>query len=70
MPSFVPPAPIDLKRTLGAIGVRDWKDGAAWWTVTTSAGTATVAIASDNGVVEATGWGTGAQEALGLTAAT
>jgi 3-methyladenine DNA glycosylase/8-oxoguanine DNA glycosylase len=64
VPSFVPPAPIDLKRTLAAIGVRDWKDGAAWWTVTTSAGTATVALASDNGVVEATGWGTGAQEAL------
>ena len=65
MPSFVPPAPIDLRRTLAAIGIRDWKDGAAWWTVTTAAGPATVAIESGNGVVEATAWGNGADEALG-----
>ncbi len=64
MPSFEPPTPIDLRRTLAAIGIRDWKEGAAWWTVTTSAGSATVAIESGNGAVEATAWGKGADEVL------
>ena len=64
MPSFVPPGELDLRRTLSAVGVKDWIDGAAWWALSTPSGPATVALEAGNGVVEATGWGSGADEAL------
>ena len=64
MPVFAPTQPIDVRRTLSAVGVKDWEGGKAWWTVVTPSGPATVAIALVNGAVEATGWGSGADEAV------
>jgi 3-methyladenine DNA glycosylase/8-oxoguanine DNA glycosylase len=64
MPVYDPPGPIDLRRTLSAVGVKDWADGRVWWTAATGSGPATVALASANGRIEAEGWGSGADEAL------
>ena len=64
MPLFEPPEPIDLRRTLSAVGVKDVREGSAWWAVETASGPATVAIHRTNGAIEATGWGSGSDEAL------
>lgn len=64
MPVYDPPGPLDLRRTLSAVGVKDWADGRVWWTVATASGHATVALAAAGGRIEAEGWGSGADEAL------
>jgi 3-methyladenine DNA glycosylase/8-oxoguanine DNA glycosylase len=64
MPEYDLPGPLDLRRTLSALGIQDWEDGKAWWTVTTGSGPATVALSARQGRVEATGWGSGADEAM------
>lgn len=64
MPVYESPEPLDLRRTLSALGIRDWAGGKAWWTVNTGSGPATVALSAQRGGVEATGWGSGADEAL------
>ena len=64
MPVFDPPQPIDLRRTLSAVGVQDWSEGKAWWTVAAPSGPATVAIAASQDKIEAVAWGGGADEAL------
>ena len=66
MPLFEPPEPIDLRRTLAAVGVKDVHEGSAWWAVETASGAATVAIHRTDGAIEAIGWGSGSDEALAL----
>lgn len=62
--TFDPPGPLDLRRTLAAIGVKERAGGSTWWTVATGSGPATVALANVEGVVQSTGWGSGAEEAM------
>ena len=64
MPTFVPPGPLDLRRTLSAVGVEGRADGAIWWALRTDSGPATVSLSAADGAVEASGWGDGAEEAL------
>jgi 3-methyladenine DNA glycosylase/8-oxoguanine DNA glycosylase len=64
VPVFDPPGPLDLRRTLSAVGVDDWSDGKAWWAVETGSGPATVALSGRDGRIEAEGWGSGADEAV------
>jgi 3-methyladenine DNA glycosylase/8-oxoguanine DNA glycosylase len=64
MPFYDSPGPLDLRRTLSALGIQNWAGGKAWWTVATGSGPATVALSAGQGRVEATGWGSGAEEAL------
>lgn len=64
MAILAPPGPIDLAKTLAAVGVREWHDGAAWWPVDTASGPGTIAMRPVKEGVEATGWGSGAGEAM------
>jgi 3-methyladenine DNA glycosylase/8-oxoguanine DNA glycosylase len=60
-----PPGPVDLRRTLAAVGIKDRSDGAIWWTVEVPSGPATLALRNGQGrAVDVTGWGSGAEEAI------
>ncbi len=64
MPVYDPSGPIDLRRTLSAVGIQQWAEGRAWWSVETGVGSATVAIRSADGRIAAEAWGEGAEAAL------
>lgn len=63
--TFRPPGPLDLRRTLSAVGVKDHSEGAIWWTAQVPTGAATLAIRGEGSEVAVSGWGSGAEELIG-----
>lgn len=62
--TFSPPGPLDLRRTLAAVGVKDRSDGAIWWTVEVPTGPASLALGNGDSGIQVGGWGSGADEAM------
>lgn len=63
--AFRPPGPLALRRTLAAAGIKEHRAGAIWWTTVLPTGAATLSLRSEGPEVVVSGWGSGAEEALG-----
>jgi 3-methyladenine DNA glycosylase/8-oxoguanine DNA glycosylase len=60
-----PPRPLDVRATLGALGIGLFdRTGNSWIALRTPSGEAAVSVASKRGILEADAWGAGADELL------